>query len=180
MKFRPLRNRLYWKRKLIEPREKFWKLTEWSPMDWLKQFNEEKPMLAKIRQWYWRRQWKRRRVTLCEGAYSNSPFLWNCWIGEDTRISPNAYIRGEGRDAYGTPFKKRIIIEEGCHIGYGAFIKPGTHIGTRSIVGANSVVTRDIPPREVWAGAPAKKIKNRETNNKSNDRKKRKDLKTPR
>ena len=40
-------------------------------------------------------------------------------------------------------------------IGHGAFIKPGVSIGDGAVVGAQSVVTRDVPPYAIVAGAPA-------------------------
>jgi acetyltransferase-like isoleucine patch superfamily enzyme len=42
------------------------------------------------------------------------------------------------------------------YIGYGALILPGVKIGDHSIVGAGSVVTRDVPPGCIVAGNPAK------------------------
>lgn len=53
------------------------------------------------------------------------------------------------------------IIEDDVWIGHGAIIIGGTHIGAGSIVAAGAVVTKDIPPCEIWGGNPAKKIKNR-------------------
>lgn len=46
-------------------------------------------------------------------------------------------------------------------LGHGVTIIRGVSIGNGVIVAANSVVTRDIPSYEVWAGVPAKKIKER-------------------
>jgi len=57
------------------------------------------------------------------------------------------------------PKKEEIFIEEGVFIGYGSIILPGVRIGEKSIIGAGSVVTKSIPPNEVWAGNPAKKIR---------------------
>lgn len=52
-------------------------------------------------------------------------------------------------------------IENDVWIGMGCFIKAGVKIHTGSVVGMGSVVTSDIPPYEIWAGNPARKIKNR-------------------
>ena len=51
-----------------------------------------------------------------------------------------------------------IEIMDNCFIGIGATILPDVTIGPNSIVGACSVVTKDVPPDTVVAGNPAKKI----------------------
>lgn len=53
------------------------------------------------------------------------------------------------------------IIEDDVWIGTGAIIMSGITIGKGSIVAAGAVVTKSIPPCEIWGGNPAKKIKNR-------------------
>ena len=52
-----------------------------------------------------------------------------------------------------------VTIERNAYIGAGAIILPGVTIGDYSIVAAGAVVTRDVPPRTVVAGVPAKVIK---------------------
>jgi len=52
-----------------------------------------------------------------------------------------------------------IVIKRGCWIGQNAVILPGVTIGELTIIGANSVVTRDIPARCIAVGAPARVIK---------------------
>jgi len=47
-------------------------------------------------------------------------------------------------------------VETGASIGSGTNILCGVTIGVRAIVGAGSVVTKNIPPYEIWAGNPAK------------------------
>ena len=56
--------------------------------------------------------------------------------------------------------KVGISIEENVWIGAGVTVLPGCKIGKNSVVGAGSVVTKNIPANEIWAGIPAKKIKN--------------------
>lgn len=50
------------------------------------------------------------------------------------------------------------MIGDHCTIYAGAIIIGGVTIGNGVTIGANSVVTKDIPDGEVWAGIPAKKI----------------------
>ena len=52
-----------------------------------------------------------------------------------------------------------VVIEENVFIGANCTILKGVTIGNNSIVGACSVVTKSIPPNEIWAGNPAKFIK---------------------
>jgi acetyltransferase-like isoleucine patch superfamily enzyme len=51
------------------------------------------------------------------------------------------------------------LIEQGASIGSSTTILCGVTIGARAIVGAGSVVTKDIPNEEIWAGNPAKFIR---------------------
>jgi acetyltransferase-like isoleucine patch superfamily enzyme len=52
-----------------------------------------------------------------------------------------------------------VEIGDGSFIGFGSVILPNVRIGTRSVVGANSVVTCDIPDYAVAAGVPAVVLK---------------------
>jgi serine acetyltransferase len=52
----------------------------------------------------------------------------------------------------------KVTIHESCHFGSRTVILPGVEVGPRTIVGANSVVAKSLPPDTVCAGAPAKVI----------------------
>ncbi len=57
------------------------------------------------------------------------------------------------------PIKSFVILEDDCWIGAGAIILPGITIGKGAIVGAGSVVTKDVPSFVIVAGNPAKYLK---------------------
>ncbi|MEH6470000.1 MAG: acyltransferase [Halopseudomonas sp.] len=52
-----------------------------------------------------------------------------------------------------------VVLKSGCWIGANAIILPGVTVGQNAVVGANSVVTRDIPAYTVYAGNPARLIR---------------------
>ena len=55
-----------------------------------------------------------------------------------------------------------VVIEDGAMIGEHVTILPGVRIGKNSWIGANSVVTQDVPPYSIAAGVPAKVIRRRD------------------
>ena len=50
-------------------------------------------------------------------------------------------------------------IGKGVAIGSNATILGGVHVGSGSIIGAGSVVTKDVPAYEIWAGNPARLVR---------------------
>lgn len=88
-------------------------------------------------------------------------------IGNDVRIAnhtsiiaaqhnynnPDLEIRKQGITAKG------ITIEDDVWIGSGARILDGIHIGKGAVIGAGSVVTKNVPSNHVVAGVPAKHLK---------------------
>ena len=55
--------------------------------------------------------------------------------------------------------KNKIILKKGCLIGMNSMVMPGVTIGEGAIIGAGSLVTKDIPAWTIAAGVPAKVIK---------------------
>lgn len=76
------------------------------------------------------------------------------YISDCNHIYNKGAIRNAGLDI------KKTRIGNNVFIGIGARIMPGVTIGDNAVIGANSVVTKDVPEREIWAGIPAKYIKN--------------------
>jgi acetyltransferase-like isoleucine patch superfamily enzyme len=82
-------------------------------------------------------------------------------IGEDAQIGPGTLITTTTHSYYDdleTSFKP-VVIGKGVWIGGNSTILPGVTIGDFSVVGAGSVVTRDVPPGAVVVGVPARVIK---------------------
>lgn len=95
---------------------------------------------------------------------------WLIEIGNNVTIGPNvSLITHDGSSRlfrhnfpdmnpiFGNKFSP-IRIFDNCFIGANSIILPGVTIGSYSIIGAGSVVTKDVPSRSVVAGNPAKII----------------------
>lgn len=62
----------------------------------------------------------------------------------------------------GTYSRGKVIIKENAYLGMNTLVVKPVTIGKNSIVGAGSIVTKNIPDNEVWAGNPARFIRKRE------------------
>lgn len=78
-----------------------------------------------------------------------------CGFGEQCLILAHDAQMDEFLDA---GLVARVIVHESCHFGSRTVILPGVEVGPRTIVGANSVVAKSLPPETVCAGVPAKVI----------------------
>jgi acetyltransferase-like isoleucine patch superfamily enzyme len=107
------------------------------------------------------------RVFIGQGAHLS--VMQPMSIGRHTLIGANCYlltnqhrfqsreipIRDQGYDS------KPLTIGEDVWIGANCVIMPGIVIGKGAIIGAGSVVNKNVGAYEIWAGLPAKKIKDR-------------------
>jgi maltose O-acetyltransferase len=90
-------------------------------------------------------------------------------LGNDVMMGPDVIImtRGHNYKDISLPmnrqggFSKRVVIEDDVWIGFRCIIMPGVTIGKGSVIGAGSVVTRDVAPYTVVGGAPARLLKKR-------------------
>jgi len=87
-------------------------------------------------------------------------------IGNHVFIGPNVTIAtplhpmdAEGRASAANQRNLPVTIEDNVWIASSATILPGVTIGEGSVVGAGAVVTRDVPPRVLVVGVPAKVVK---------------------
>jgi acetyltransferase-like isoleucine patch superfamily enzyme len=90
-------------------------------------------------------------------------------IGNKVLLSPNVYITDcdHAYEDINTPVieqgivnkDNRVVIDDNAYIGINSVIVGNVHIGKGSVIGANSVVTKDIPDHCVAVGSPARIIK---------------------
>lgn len=87
------------------------------------------------------------------------------YVGDNTMIAPNVILASaahpldpeERRKGY--QYNKPVHIGKNCWLGAGVIVVPGVSIGDDTVIGAGSVVTKDIPSGVVAVGNPCRVIK---------------------
>ncbi|WP_072031604.1 DapH/DapD/GlmU-related protein [Anaerovibrio sp. RM50] len=104
-------------------------------------------------------------ISIGKNVYINSNFLamarGGITIEDHVQIAGNVSVLSNNHDPYERQILtcKPVVIKEAAWIGAGATILPGVTVGKHSIVGAGSVVTKDVPDYSVVVGNPAKVVK---------------------
>jgi UDP-2-acetamido-3-amino-2,3-dideoxy-glucuronate N-acetyltransferase len=85
--------------------------------------------------------------------------LWDgVQLGDRVFVGPNVTFSNDltPRSKQYPAAYARTVVGEGASIGANATILPGIEIGRHALIGAGSVVTRDVPPFALWHGNPAR------------------------
>jgi acetyltransferase-like isoleucine patch superfamily enzyme len=85
-------------------------------------------------------------------------------IGDNVSVSAEVFVLGAAGRVDGGRSREEsapVVIEDHAWIGVRAVIMPGVRIGSGAIVGAGAVVTRDVPPRSIVFGNPARPVATR-------------------
>ena len=90
------------------------------------------------------------------GAKLDKTYPKGIHIGEESYIASGAIIFSHD---YSKDLKTDIFIGKRCFVGANAIIMPGIKIGDQVIVGAGSVVTKNVESNTIVAGNPAKVLK---------------------
>ncbi len=113
-------------------------------------------------------------ITIGNNCGLSSPVLsTRIRIAIGDRVTVGGNVRVFDHNYHSLDFKKRrnlaedqpdckrapVVIGNDVFIGTNAMILKGVTIGDRAIIGASSVVSRDVPADEIWAGNPARKVK---------------------
>ena len=128
-----------------------------------------------------------KKVNIEKGAIFSS----SCELGDYSGIGINAYVSGAiignhvmmgpncciysfnhrhdridiPMDSQGAEEEKVVIIGDDVWIGSNVVILPGVKIGKGSIIGAGTIVTKDVPEYSVFCGNPGRVVKSRNANN---------------
>ncbi|MBA2432255.1 MAG: putative colanic acid biosynthesis acetyltransferase, partial [Chthoniobacterales bacterium] len=100
----------------------------------------------------------------CLGDRANAYTLGEIEIGAGATVAQEAYLSTGSHD-FASPalplVTAKITIGEEAFIGARAFVMPGINIGARSVIGACSVVTKDVPADVFAAGNPCRVLRPR-------------------
>lgn len=113
--------------------------------------------------------WGGHNVHFKNNIYANSNLTLvddgHIYVGDNVMFGPNVVIATANHPLdpslrkNGYQYNKDVIIEENVWIGAGVIVVPGVKIGKNSVIGAGSVVTKDIPSNVVAVGNPCKVLK---------------------
>lgn len=104
-----------------------------------------------------------KNVQITHGVFLEEIYPEFITIGDNVQIGPNVIIVAHDSSSHcikpeAPLICKKIVIERNVYIGAGSIILPGISIGEYSIIAAGAVVTKDVLPRTIVAGVPARKI----------------------
>lgn len=107
-----------------------------------------------------------KNVEIIESFFFDPSHCFLISIGDNCTICPNVRIIAHDastKNALGYTKIKTVRIMDNCFIGDSTLILPGVVIGPNAIVGAGSVITKNVPPDSVVAGNPARFIRSYES-----------------
>ena len=113
--------------------------------------------------------WGGHHVHLGSNIYANAGLKLvddtHIYIGDNTMLGPNVVIATAGHPidptlrSKGLQYNLPVRIGRNCWLGAGVIVMPGVTVGDNSVIGAGSVVTRDIPSGVVAVGNPCKVLR---------------------
>ena len=113
--------------------------------------------------------WGGKHVHFGKCVYANFNFTavddTHIYVGDDTMFGPNVILATAGhpilpklrQEAY--QYNMPVHIGKNCWLGAGVIVLPGVTIGDNTVIGAGSVVTKDIPSNVVAVGNPCRVLR---------------------
>lgn len=113
--------------------------------------------------------WGGRHVHFGKNVYANFHLTLvddtDIYVGDYTMFGPNVTVATAGHPILPAlreqvyQYNMPVFIGRNCWIGAGAILLPGVHIGDGTVIGAGSVVTKDIPANVVAVGNPCRVLR---------------------
>lgn len=110
-----------------------------------------------------------RNVTMGLGTFVNRGVLFDgtapitlgrqVAVGHRAQFITSTHEIGPSSGRGGRVVDRPIVVGDGCWIGAGAIILPGVTVGDGCVIGAGTVVTRDCEPNGLYAGSPARRVR---------------------
>jgi UDP-perosamine 4-acetyltransferase len=98
-------------------------------------------------------------VMACAVINAEATFGVNVIVNTGAIVEHDCLIGNHVHVATGAKLAANVRIAEGAHIGVGASVRQGISIGAGAIVGAGAAVVKDVDPKTVVAGVPARVLK---------------------
>ena len=154
--------------------EKLYDFNATRPLEQEKRANMLKDMFAEIGEDCYiepplHSNWGGKHVHFGKGVYANFNLTLvddtHIYIGDYTMLGPNVVLATAGHPilpelrplAY--QYNMPIYIGKNCWLGAGVIVLPGITIGDNTVIGAGSVVTKDIPANVIAVGNPCKVLR---------------------
>ena len=86
-------------------------------------------------------------------------------LGRHAAVMPHVVLTHDDRIgdavtfAAGVRLAGGVVVGDAAYLGAGALVREGLRIGAAALLGMGSVVLADVPPGEVWAGSPARRLR---------------------
>lgn len=102
-----------------------------------------------------------KNVTVMRGVFLDPSHCWHITIGDDVTLARNVMVFAHDASTkrhLGLTKVGEVVIGDRVFVGANTIILPDVRIGPDCVIGAGSVVTKDVPPRTVVAGSPARPL----------------------
>lgn len=154
--------------------EKLYDFNATRPLEWEKREKLLKEMFAQIGEGCYiepplHANWGGRHVHFGRGVYANFNLTLvddtHIYVGDHTMFGPNVTVATAGHPVLpelreqGYQYNAPVRIGRNCWIGAGVVIVPGVTIGDNVVVGAGSIVTKDLPDNVVAVGNPCEVLR---------------------
>ena len=152
-------------------KEKNWEFNKLSPNEWDKKDAYLKETFAEYGEGCFvesplRASWGGAHVHFGNGVYANTNVTLiddgHIYVGSRVLLGPNVVITTANHPIdpklrrTEMQYNRDVYIEDNVWIGAGSIVLPGVRIGKNSVIGAGSVVTRDIPENVLAVGCPCR------------------------